>query len=82
VMNPPELYDRVRAAGVDFAELDHPVMITEDFSWYQRHLPGLYFFLGIGPSPALQADNFNFDESALDTGADFLESIALRLGGT
>ena len=82
VMNPPELYDRVRAAGADFEELDHPVMITEDFSWYQRHLPGLYFFLGIGPSPALQADNFNFDESALDTGADFLESIALRLGGT
>lgn len=78
VMNPPELYRRVRASGVEFSELAHPVMITEDFSWYQRHLPGLFFFLGIGPCPALQADDFNFDESALVTGADFLETLALR----
>ena len=79
VCNPPELYDSVRAAGIAFAELEHPVMITEDFSWYQRHLPGMYFFLGTGPSPVLQADDFNFDESVLDTGADFLEGLALRL---
>ncbi len=79
VINPPELYAQLLAAGVEFAELEQPAMITEDFSWYQRHLPGMYFFLGIGPSPMLQADNFNFDESVLETGADFLESIALRL---
>ena len=54
-------------------------MITEDFSWYQRSLPGMFFFLGTGPSPALHSDNFNFDESVLDAGADFLEKIALQL---
>lgn len=81
VMNPPELYDSVRAAGVEFDELEHPVMITEDFSWYQRHLPGLYFFIGTGPSPVLQADDFNFDEAALDVGANFLERLALRCPG-
>lgn len=80
VMNPPELYRRVRAAGIPFEELKHPVMITEDFSWYQRHLPGLFFFLGAGPCPPLQADNFNFDETALDVGANFLEQLALRFG--
>ena len=32
---------------------EKPVMISEDFSWYQRHLPALFFFLGCGPSPAL-----------------------------
>ena len=53
-------------------------MITEDFSWYQRHLPGMYFFLGVGPSPALQSDSFDFDESVLETGAAFLESLALH----
>ena len=78
VLNPPELYRRVRAAGVRFHELEHPVMVTEDFSWYQRHLPGLFFLLGVGPCPPLQADDFNFDESVLTTGADFLEEIALR----
>ena len=77
VINPPELYHRIREAGLQFKELEHPVMITEDFSWYQRHLPGMYFFLGTGPSPVLQADDFDFDESVLDTGADFLEALAL-----
>ena len=77
VINPPELYRRVRGAGISFEDLKHPVMITEDFSWYQRHLPGMYFFLGTGPSPVLQADDFDFDESVLDTGADFLETLAL-----
>ena len=79
VMNPPELCRRVRASGVDYRELERPVMITEDFSWYQRSLPGMFFFLGTGPSPALHSDNFNFDESVLDAGADFMEKIALQL---
>ena len=80
VMNPPELYARVRAAGIPFESLDHPVMVTEDFSWYQHHLPGMFFFLGIGPCPPLQADDFNFDENVLETGADFLTELALKYG--
>lgn len=80
VMNPPELYRRVRAAGIPFSALEHPAMVTEDFSWYQRHLPGMFFFLGAGPCPPLQADDFNFDEHALEIGADFLEQLALRFG--
>ena len=80
VMNPPELYAKVRAAGIEFEPLDRPAMVTEDFSWYQRHLPGMFFFLGIGPCPALQADDFNFDESVLETGASFLEALALKYG--
>ena len=79
VMNPTELCKRVRRSGIDYQELAKPVMITEDFSWYQRNLPGMFFFLGTGPSPALHSDRFNFDESVLDAGADFLEKIASQL---
>ena len=82
LVNPPELCARVRSAGVHFTELAQPAMITEDFSWYQRHLPGMYFLLGIGPCPALQAEDFNFDESVLMTGADFLEDLARRYAAT
>lgn len=78
VMNPPELYARVRAAGLDFDELPRPMMITEDFSWYQRRLPGLFFLLGAGDVPALHAANFNFDEAILEAGADFWEQLALN----
>ena len=75
VMNPKDLYDRVRRA-VPFDELAEPSMTAEDFSWYQRYLPGLFFFLGVGDVPALHADTFDFDEAALMGGADFFESIA------
>lgn len=75
VMNPGDLYDRVRKT-VDFQELETPSMITEDFSWYQRTLPGLFFFLGLGDTPALHADDFDFDEQILTKGADFFETLA------
>ena len=41
VMNPPDLYDRVRAKAA-FSELAEPSMTAEDFSWYQKRLPGLF----------------------------------------
>ena len=76
VWNPDALYDRVKNLGLPFLELEKPVMISEDFSWYQRHLPALFFFLGCGPSPALHADNFAFDESILAKGAAFWKQLA------
>ena len=76
VWNPDDLYDQVRAKGIAFQELADPVMISEDFSWYQRHLPSLFFFLGCGPSPALHADDFSFDEAILAKGAAFWRQIA------
>lgn len=78
VINPDTLYDQVRSV-VDFEELRTPSMITEDFSWYQKTLPGLFFFLGTGATPALHANNFDFDETILTKGADFFENLAERL---
>ena len=75
VMNPPDLHRRVRKA-VGFFELDKPSMITEDFSWYQKTLPGMFFFLGAGDAPALHSDCFDFDEDILLKGADFFEALA------
>ena len=78
VMNPPEIANRVHAAGIDYSELPRPAMTTEDFAWYQRYLPGMFFFLGAGDTPALHNGNFNFDEAILEAGADFFEKLALR----
>ena len=75
VMNPEGLYRQVKKA-VDFQELEAPCMTAEDFSWYQRYLPGMFFFLGVGDTPALHADTFDFDESILVKGADFFEKLA------
>ena len=78
VMNPPELYDQVRQI-MPFRELESPSMTAEDFSWYQKFLPGMFFFLGVGETPALHADTFDFDETILLKGADFFEKLAENL---
>ncbi len=75
VMNPEDLFDRV-AKTVPFTVLEEPCMTAEDFSWYQRYIPGMFFFLGLGDTPALHADTFDFDETILLKGADFFESLA------
>lgn len=75
VMNPPDLYQKVKAFA-DFRELEEPSMTSEDFSWYQRYIPGMFFFLGLGDTPALHAKNFCFDDSILVKGADFFEKLA------
>ena len=75
VMNPPELYQKAKAFA-DFRELEEPSMTSEDFSWYQRYIPGMFFFLGLGDTPALHAKNFCFDDSILVKGADFFEKLA------
>ena len=75
VMNPEELYDQVKHCA-DFLELESPFMTAEDFAFYQRALPGMFFFLGTGDSPALHTSNFDFDETILEKGADFFETLA------
>ena len=75
VLNPDPVYDVV-CGIVPVSELEKPCMTAEDFSWYQRHAPGMFFFLGLGDTPALHADTFDFDETILTKGADFFEALA------
>ena len=56
-------------------------MAAEDFSEYQREIPGLFFFLGIrggrGGEP-LHALDFDFDEDALLYGAEVFRRIVTQ----
>ena len=75
ILNPPELAARVREAA-PYRELPEPSMTSEDFSFYQRYVPAMFFFLGLGNTPALHSDCFDFDESVLTVGADYFERLA------
>lgn len=77
VMNPPELYEIVQKI-LPFSELSQPAMTAEDFGWYQKYVPGLFFFLGAGDCPALHSPDFDFDEAILEKGADFFTKLAIR----
>lgn len=78
VYNDPALYEKA-AAALPVERLEQPSIITEDFSCYQRHVPGVFFFLGVGDAPALHAADFDFDEAVLMRGADLLTVLAQTL---
>lgn len=75
VTNDPALVDKVRAF-LPFRDLEEPTMVSEDYSWYQKRVPGIFFFLGLGDTPALHAANFTFDESILLQGVEHFETLA------
>ena len=56
-----------------------PMMIAEDFSYYQKVMPGLFMMLGIRKSDfnaTLHSARFDFDESILITGVQLYQTIA------
>ena len=75
VINPEDLAQRVMAV-TPVRMLDDPSMTAEDFSFYQKHCSGMFFFLGLGDTPALHASNFDFDDTLLLKGVEFFEKLA------
>ena len=75
VTNDPVLTEQVQRL-VPVEPLEAPSMTTEDFSFYQQRVPGVFFFLGLGDTPALHAADFDFDDTILTKGADFFEKLA------
>jgi amidohydrolase len=86
VSNHPELYASLLPA-LNSASGDRPVqtlgpqMLADDFSFYGRRIPGLFFFLGAKnsrPSPApLDNPYFNPDERSIAIGIKILSHIIL-----
>ena len=67
VVNPREMAERLdkQLGGIQWQKA---LLIAEDFSFYQKERPGLYFFVGTGEDgrrAPLHSDVFDFDETAL-----------------
>lgn len=65
-------------------EMDRPIMAGEDFSFYQEHFPGAFFFVGSG-SPETDSTyvwhhpKYNVDDRFFLTAAPLMVSLALGL---
>ncbi|WP_373598961.1 N-acetyldiaminopimelate deacetylase [Paraclostridium bifermentans] len=76
VNNNEALYEEfVEVIGKEKVIKLEPIMISEDFSFYQKEIPGLFFMLGArneekGFTNGLHSINFNFDESILGNALD------------
>lgn len=71
VTNDPDLYAEyqkaMEQAGIELVQADKTV-IGEDFSEYQKRVPGVFAFLGLGDVPSLHNNRFNFDEELMGVG--------------
>jgi len=87
-VNDPVLTERMvptlqRVAGPEKVLLVPKVMGSEDFSFFQRVVPGLFFFVGVVPegTPLMQAapnhsPRFYIDEASLQLGLRALANVA------
>lgn len=86
VVNDENLFDLVKEIALeDEIEIIKPVMLAEDFSYYQEKIPGLFFMLGSrneerGFTYPLHSCHFNFDEDVLVHGLDIYIRICKKLG--
>ncbi|NBB91577.1 MAG: amidohydrolase [Gammaproteobacteria bacterium] len=72
-----------RVAGDKAVRID-ALTAAEDFSYFQREVPGLYFFLGAAPRDIPRDEvaphhtpDFRIEESAMQTGVRALASLAI-----
>lgn len=83
VMNDKDLYERfIQYVGDDYIELEEPLMLAEDFSFYQKAIPGIFFFLGTKSEKyhsGLHTETFNFNEDVLDKAVDLYYQLALHI---
>ena len=67
-----------------YIELKEPLMLAEDFSFYQKAIPGIFFFLGTKCQEyqsGLHTETFNFHEEVLEKAIDLYEKIVMNLKG-
>ena len=75
LINDPALFQQAQDLLPQLICLEGPQLITEDFSWYLQHVPGVFFFLGTGTGIPLHSDHFDFDEHILMQGIEALVTL-------
>lgn len=81
VTNDASLFEVFKeAVGEENLEVIKPMTISEDFSYFQRAIPGLFFMLGSrneekGYVYPLHNNKFNFNEDILLSGVQLFENI-------
>ncbi len=84
VINDKELFDMMKEILKDEMIEIKPVMIAEDFSYYQQNIPGVFFLLGsknedLGYVNPLHSSKFNFNEEVLLHGLNVYINICKKL---
>lgn len=85
--NDPQLVEKTlptirRVVGDKNVVAQKPLMPAEDFSYYQKVIPGFFYFLGVGNKakglmPAWHTSDFDVDEESLVIGVKVMSNVLL-----
>lgn len=76
VINADGLYRRITGLLEEDEWVEaEPVMMSEDFAFYQERIPGFFAFLGLGDSAPLHTSQFAFDERILCHGVEYYARV-------
>ena len=87
VNNDKDMYwELVKAIGIENIDEVRPQMTSEDFSYYQKEIPGLFFFIGVrnekeGFKYPLHNCRFDFNEKNLLLGIQVYANILMHIKG-
>lgn len=79
VVNHAELYEEIRPKLIQlphgYEEMELPLVISEDYSFYGFYAPSVFFVLGTGTGIPLHSTNFDFDEKILLSGLELYMTL-------
>lgn len=83
VLNDFELYRQfTNIVDKNYEELKEPLMLAEDFAYYQKEIPGIFFYLGTKTaqySSGLHTETFNFNEDVLLQAVELYYRLAAKI---
>lgn len=83
VLNDYHLYRQfINIVGQNYLELKEPLMLAEDFAYYQKEVPGIFFYVGTKNkqyTSGLHTETFNFDEAVLLQAVEVYYRLATKL---
>ena len=67
---------RLRSAGIPVHMLEEPMRWSEDFGWFLKRVPGMYFGIGDGEDyPGLHTNEFCFDDAIIPAAVEALWAL-------
>lgn len=67
--------EKLQAAGMPVKTLEYPIRASEDFGYYKKFAPTVFFLVGTGDCPSLHHDAYRFDDEIIDTSIQMYQTI-------
>lgn len=62
---------------IKYCKMGEPIRASEDFGYYKKFCPSLYFMLGSGKGPSIHNEEYEFNDDIIIDGINLFKSIVM-----